>query len=62
MKKLLSIILFGLYLFSALAADDYYIGSGTSTQNKVPTYGYNNYGWKAYSGGRTLAPWLLRLV
>lgn len=48
MKKILSIILSGLCLFSALAADDYYIGTGTSTQNKVPVYGYNNYGWSKF--------------
>lgn len=48
MNKITAIILFSLCLFSALAADDYFIGTGTSTQNKVPTYGYNNYGWSKF--------------
>lgn len=37
-----------LTLASLLAAGDYVIGDGTSTQNKVPLYGYNNYGWSKF--------------
>lgn len=48
MNKITALVLIGLCLLSALAADDYFIGSGTSTQNKVPTYGYNNYGWSKF--------------
>lgn len=48
MNKIALFALLSLVLLSALAADDYYIGAGTSTQNKVPTYGYNNYGWSKF--------------
>lgn len=48
MKKTALSVLLSLVLLSALAADDYFIGTGTSTQNKVPTYGYNNYGWSKF--------------
>lgn len=33
---------------SMLSAGDYYLGTGTSTQNKTPVYGYNNYGWSKF--------------
>ena len=57
MNKIVLTALIGLSLLSALAADDYFIGTGTSTQNKVPTYGYNNYGWSKfiYSGDELAA-------
>ncbi len=48
MKKIALLALLGAFLSTALVADDYFIGSGTSTQNKVPTYGYNNYGWSKF--------------
>jgi len=48
MKKTALLVLLSTVLFSALAADDYFLGTGTSTQNKVPTYGYNNYGWSKF--------------
>ncbi len=31
-----------------LLADDYTVGTGTSTENYVPLYGYNNYGWSKF--------------
>ena len=41
-------ILFLLVVCVALNAGDYFIGSGTTNQNKVPVYGYNNYGWSKF--------------
>ncbi len=42
-----SLILFFTLLlsFSLLSAGDYIIGTDNDTQNKVPLYGYYNYGW-----------------
>jgi len=37
-----------LLCFSLLSAGDYIIGTGTSQQNYVPVYGYNNYGWSKF--------------
>ena len=42
MSKTLSLVTLMLLALSMLSAGDYIIGSGTSTQNKVPVYGYNN--------------------
>jgi hypothetical protein len=48
MKKKIIIILLGILLCSLIFAGDYRIGTGTSTQNYVPFYGYNNYGWSKF--------------
>ncbi|MDD4309333.1 MAG: hypothetical protein PHO32_03055 [Candidatus Cloacimonetes bacterium] len=48
MNKSLTLIFLLLLCSSMLLAGDYLIGSGTSTQNKVPVYGYNNYGWSKF--------------
>ncbi len=45
MKKILFLLLAVSLLSSLLFAGDFKIGTGTSTQNYVPLYGYNNYGW-----------------
>jgi hypothetical protein len=47
MRKLVLVTLL-LIATTLLMAGDYFIGSGTSTENKVPTYGYNNYGWSKF--------------
>jgi hypothetical protein len=45
-KTILALIL--LSLVSLLSAGDYIIGTGTSTENYVPLYGYSNYGWSKF--------------
>lgn len=45
MNKTIYLIIMLLIVSSLLFAGDYLIGTGTSTQNKAPVYGYNNYGW-----------------
>lgn len=48
MQKALLIALILIFTFGLLHADDYFIGSGTSTETYVPLYGYNNYGWSKF--------------
>jgi len=48
MPKKLVLFLLTLVLATLLCADDYVIGTGTSTENYVPFYGYNNYGWSKF--------------
>lgn len=48
MKKTI-ILLMGLIIgLSSLFAGDYIIGTDDDTQNKVPMYGYANYGWSKF--------------
>lgn len=43
------VLLFTLLLsFSLLSADDHIIGTDNDSQNKVPLYGYYNYGWSRF--------------
>ncbi|MDD4277290.1 MAG: hypothetical protein PHT37_05320 [Candidatus Cloacimonetes bacterium] len=48
MQKTLLLIFTLLLSITLLSAGDFIIGTGTSTQNKVPAYGYNNYGWSKF--------------
>ena len=48
MRYKLFFTLIVLCLLASLHAGDYLVGTGTSTQNKVPMYGYNNYGWSKF--------------
>lgn len=48
MRKALILVILSLIFCTWLKADDYYIGTGTGTQNYVPLYGYNNYGWSKF--------------
>jgi hypothetical protein len=48
MRNKLLYTLITLCLVAVLNAGDYRVGTGTSTQNKVPMYGYNNYGWSKF--------------
>lgn len=45
MNKTRYLVIMLLLVSSLLFAGDYIIGTGTSTQNKAPVYGYSNYGW-----------------
>ncbi|MFA7214334.1 MAG: hypothetical protein WC111_10635, partial [Candidatus Cloacimonadaceae bacterium] len=45
MQKILLLIFTLLLCATMLSAGDYIIGTDTDTQNKVPVYGYANYGW-----------------
>ncbi|MDD2228880.1 MAG: hypothetical protein PHY48_05680 [Candidatus Cloacimonetes bacterium] len=48
MLKKLSIALIALFLVATLSAGDFIIDAGTSDNNKVPVYGYSNYGWSKF--------------
>lgn len=48
MKKVLLVTFLALLSICMLSAGDYRIGTGTSTQNKVPIYGYADYGWSKF--------------
>ncbi|MDY0151151.1 MAG: hypothetical protein RBS43_02620 [Candidatus Cloacimonas sp.] len=48
MPNKLLLTLFALTLVLTLSAGDFIIDAGTSTINKVPVYGYNNYGWSKF--------------
>ena len=48
MKQVLLISVLALLSVCMLSAGDYRIGTGTSTQNNVPVYGYANYGWSKF--------------
>lgn len=48
MRSKLLCTIFAICLAVSLAAGDYILDTGTSTQNKVPMYGYNNYGWSKF--------------
>ncbi|MDD3235931.1 MAG: hypothetical protein PHH43_06350 [Candidatus Cloacimonetes bacterium] len=48
MLRKLSYTLIALFLMATLSAGDFIIDTGTATQNKVPFYGYNDYGWSRF--------------
>lgn len=48
MKRITLSLLLLLMLSSLLFAGDFVIGSGSSTQNYVPFYGYKDYGWSKF--------------
>ena len=48
MLRKLSYTLIALFLMATLSAGDFIIDAGTSSANKVPVYGYNNYGWSKF--------------
>ena len=48
MKQALLVAILTLLSICMLSAGDYRIGNGTGTQNKVPVYGYANYGWSKF--------------
>lgn len=48
MKQALLVAILTLLSICMLSAGDYRIGTGTSTQQYVPVYGYSNYGWSKF--------------
>lgn len=48
MKHFIAVALVIVFTCGILFAGDFRIGTGTSTENYVPFYGYNNYGWSKF--------------